>query len=605
MIDIIDNGISLGGGFYACCIGIEYETISAEERAFMQENDMLPPAKSHTWVLAKGNQEIAQKTADVDHPLKDSDPGSLIDFFEKEIFIKLGCNRERFDWMRRKAAPRPSDIPPWKRTEKARVVNVARHTFTDDGNAFRFVDECRGWIIFDKYSHQWFAWEENHWEPAEEKVVLAARYVARSISEEGEVWSAHADNVVREFEKHAKKSADKRGIDAMLELAKSELSVDLFECETTYLLACKNCVIDTRTTRKYQPWEYESLRFKYPVAYVDCKYIEHTRARKWMDELKLLMTDDSLPEPERSARAERMRDYLMRILGYGLYAGNPSRKTIIFEGSGMNGKSIIIDILAKIMGDQLQKASLSQMYSGSCDRASPTFVDGLPARFMICSEADGESGRLSSSLLKDITSGEAYTVKVRKMKANNKKTKLICLPVLVTNSLPQFDKELKKAELDRLITIKFPHEFTEENSTIKSELLRESDEIFSMMVDYLEKYVQEDKEKFPKLPAFACEEHIKFISGPELWEFYTQNYERVDDERYFVSRKDLADKYMAYADANMIPYKDKMVRDAHGQVVAKTLDIADARRLYNAARYFGYVEGRMHNDRGFRYMHAR
>jgi P4 family phage/plasmid primase-like protien len=102
-----------------------------------------------------------------------------------------------------------------------------------------------------------------------------------------------------------------------------------------------------------------------------------------------------------------VREYFMKHLATNLMGGNPAQKFHILTGSGSNGKSMIMNLTGKAMGDYACTVPISlftQKRKGS-GNAAPEVIRLKGRRFVTMQEPD-ESIALNTGLMKEITSGE-------------------------------------------------------------------------------------------------------------------------------------------------------------------------------------------------------
>jgi P4 family phage/plasmid primase-like protien len=102
-----------------------------------------------------------------------------------------------------------------------------------------------------------------------------------------------------------------------------------------------------------------------------------------------------------------VRDYFMKHLATCLFGGNPAQKFHILTGSGSNGKSMIMNLLSKALGDYACTVPISlftQKRKGS-GSAAPEVIRLKGRRFVTMQEPD-EAIALNTGLMKEITSGE-------------------------------------------------------------------------------------------------------------------------------------------------------------------------------------------------------
>lgn len=102
-----------------------------------------------------------------------------------------------------------------------------------------------------------------------------------------------------------------------------------------------------------------------------------------------------------------VRDYFMKHLATNILGGNTAQKFHILTGSGSNGKSMIMNLMAKALGDYscTVPISLFTQKRKSSGSAAPEVARLKGRRFITMQEPD-ESIALNTGLMKEITSGE-------------------------------------------------------------------------------------------------------------------------------------------------------------------------------------------------------
>lgn len=548
--------------------------------------DMIVRASTE-WLLQIHNKSVGIRTLNIKNPNR----ANLVTLFLDLIENELGANIA--GWIRRLNNPSPNEIPPWKREpeQRVRTWDVKRHTFDDEGNANRFEDECKGWLVYDHNTKEWYSWNINHWKQARGDENLSARVVGRSVIKERERWKSCFDGKeLLKFDNHADRAASKKAQVDMLSMVKDTLSIDLQKETKKSLLACQNGIIDTETGNFYELWECDELREQYPLAYIDCTYIKEGVSEEWIHHLMTIMNDNTTEGLEQKERNERQRGlvkYLLRLFGYILYPGNPERIFVFFYGNGRNGKSTTTTILQEILGDEAKSAALAQLYSGNTDKPAPSVADALPSRLAIFSEADGDSP-LSTSAFKDLT-GEKSSSRWRRMHANNTNIPILCLPIGTTNEMPHFDKEIGQAMLNRLVTVPFRHEFPSETRGVTDKLLRDKDLIFSMMVDELRLYLKDGLQEVPQCARVTKQE---ILVGPAMYEYFTEAVIPAEDER--LTYKELKEDYLKWCIAKGIDVRTRKNPDwtfeGDADIPRIILSQNEVKLLYNAARIMGFKE---------------
>lgn len=107
-----------------------------------------------------------------------------------------------------------------------------------------------------------------------------------------------------------------------------------------------------------------------------------------------------------------MRDFLMRWLGLSMTA-RTMQAFAFFYGDGANGKSVLVDLMAWILGDYAATARIESLTGnnrrGGSD-ATPDLVPLMGARMVRTSEPD-EGQKLQEGLIKELTGGEPFLVR--------------------------------------------------------------------------------------------------------------------------------------------------------------------------------------------------
>lgn len=115
---------------------------------------------------------------------------------------------------------------------------------------------------------------------------------------------------------------------------------------------------------------------------------------------------------ERVQPADSMRSYIQRWLGLSI-SGIPIQALMFWYGAGANGKSVLIELIAKILADyaaEIRIETLTGKNSQSGAQATPDLVYLVGARLARSGEP-GEGEPLKDALVKSVTSGEPIMVR--------------------------------------------------------------------------------------------------------------------------------------------------------------------------------------------------
>lgn len=104
---------------------------------------------------------------------------------------------------------------------------------------------------------------------------------------------------------------------------------------------------------------------------------------------------------------KEVRDYFMKHLATNIVGGNTAQKFHIMTGSGSNGKSMIMNLMSKALGDYACTVpiTLFTQKRKSSGSAAPEVARLKGRRFVTMQEPD-EAIALNTGLMKEITSGE-------------------------------------------------------------------------------------------------------------------------------------------------------------------------------------------------------
>ncbi|MDO5846312.1 MAG: hypothetical protein Q4Q04_05245, partial [Methanocorpusculum sp.] len=403
-------------------------------------------------------------------------------------------NKEMVEWMRRQFVRLPEDVAPWERDRPIRNLDIpleeAEMSLNDSGNATRFEAEVDGWLSCEVKPTpkdpelKWFAYNYFYWKRAVNEAVVAGRRVAASIAG-GEVkrWGAvygierdtrtndpdakenplekRLSKFVNALTKHSQISNNQSRIEAMISLAgQTNLTVNVTKISNPHLLALKNGLFDTSVGMFYPLYQCEQFKNQYPTRYIDATYTPGKTSEIFYSALLSMFTDNTTPElstDEKIKRSFRMAEYVLRILGYGLLAGNPKQKIIILCGGSSNGKSLLMDTLAGILGDEFGRAPIRELAVVKEDKAAGGTTAGVRKRILYYAEGGGDDITLSSAAVKTMT--DTY-VTFRAQHKDPEPQFNCCLPFISCNTFPRFD-EVDAAIMRRVLVVPCLHRFVE------------------------------------------------------------------------------------------------------------------------------------------------
>lgn len=265
---------------------------------------------------------------------------------------------------------------------------------SDIANATRCANEHRGRIIWTP-ERGWLVWDGRRYAIDDiGQIIELAKQTARGIFTE--LVDAESPKRETALFKWARQSQGADRLRAMLFLTQSEPGIARHLAEfdaDTMLLNVRNGTIDLRTGI-LRPHRREDLLSKI----TDIEYQPDADFKQW--DAFLMKVLDSRPEVVR---------FLQRAVGYTLTGSTAAQVLFFLWGLGLNGKSLILELLRLLFGEYSQNASTDLIMLRP--RGIPNDVARLAgARLVTISEtADGQ--RLHEPLVKDMTGGDRLTAR--------------------------------------------------------------------------------------------------------------------------------------------------------------------------------------------------
>ncbi|MBW8365807.1 MAG: PriCT-2 domain-containing protein [Rhizobium sp.] len=259
----------------------------------------------------------------------------------------------------------------------------------ETGEVLRF-DGCSGWVNAP---------------PGEED--RAAKTVLTKLHDKASAqYKATPDDPkTKRLMAHVERTSKAGNLRAMIEMAKSEpgmtASVGEFDSDPL-LLGVTNGVLDLRHGQLL-PVSPDLLISKRCAVAFD----GNAECQTFMRFLEQVLPDKD------------MRGFLQRWVGYCLTGGAQEQKFTFFYGGGANGKSVLVELMAWMLGDYSRKIATEMLmhHQRSPQGPSPDIVALKGRRFVYANETE-EGRRLAEARIKDMTGGDTLTGRVPYGKAD-------------------------------------------------------------------------------------------------------------------------------------------------------------------------------------------
>lgn len=267
---------------------------------------------------------------------------------------------------------------------------------TDTGNACRFVTAHSRDAFYCAATNTWHVWDGSRWAKDDTKNVQElAKDTVRRIYREA--LTHDGDERTRRI-KWAMKSEDGKRLREMLGLASSDpaVAVRLKDLDPdAYLLNCPNGTLDMRngTLTAHDPDQRITRSTGVP-------FNADAQCPLWMS----FLADVMEPTPE-------IIPFLQRSIGYSLTGSTREQCMFILHGSGRNGKSTFIDVLAHILGDYAVQVPARTFDQGHKDSETQSHVASLAGVYLATAEESERTSKLATGLVKQATGSKALSGK--------------------------------------------------------------------------------------------------------------------------------------------------------------------------------------------------
>ena len=267
---------------------------------------------------------------------------------------------------------------------------------TDVGNAERLVDAHGRDLRWVARWKCWIVWDGRRWSRDERgEVERRAKAVIREIYKHAHD-APEADRVA--LASHATRSEQAARLDAMIRIARSEAGIAVGHDELdqrTMQLTVRNGTIDL-ATGALRPHDRGHLNTKL----IDLDYDANAECPTWIATLSVLFAGN-----------QPLIDYLRRAIGYSLTGQTSEQVLHLCYGTGANGKSTMLDVLAQISGEYGMQSDF-QTFLDQGTRSGPrNDVARLAGARLVRSSEVGENKRLNEGLIKSLTGGDIVSAR--------------------------------------------------------------------------------------------------------------------------------------------------------------------------------------------------
>ncbi|QWD88543.1 PriCT-2 domain-containing protein [Polynucleobacter sp. MWH-CaK5] len=280
------------------------------------------------------------------------------------------------------------------------IIQNQNHIMGDLDNARYFKAMFEGEFLFCHSNRKWLRFNGMRWEWCQKDEQMgAAKLVAEQIMEKaGELFKLDPRGAIsRAWQSHAKTIRNNGRIIAMLDLAASEPGMSISSISELdnqpMLLGVENGVLDLKNM-KLLPADPKLLISRQARA----DYNRAATCPLWLKFLDEIFLGD-----------QDVVRYIQKALGYSL-TGDVSEELLHFcYGHGKNGKSVMANVIVKIMGDYVQTANFDLL--AMKDSTASNDVARLVGARLVMANETRENQRLDDQKLKALVSTEKLTAR--------------------------------------------------------------------------------------------------------------------------------------------------------------------------------------------------
>lgn len=377
-------------------------------------------------------------------------------------YIRSGHGTADLNLLFEAATPFADHLPSSNSAEQAGDKPFA---LTDLGNAERLIDRYGKDIRYCAQQGGWLIWDGRRWTTDKyRKIEAYARDTVRQIG--AEATDEPDEKRRREILQHALRSESAHSLKAMVELARSFVSITAEELDRSpKLLNVLNGTIDLRTGQLHPHDRNQLITKLAPV-----EYDPEAHAPEFDAFLKTIFGGD-----------QETIHFVQRASGYTL-AGTPTERVmLILYGTGRNGKSTLVNTIRHVIGDYSHVTPTKTLLHRDTSSVNNDVAALKGARFVSASEVS-QGRRLAEADVKQLTGNDPVTA--RFLHAEFFTFQPECVIWLSTNHRPEI-KGTDEAIWDRLRLIPFDVRIPDDqvDKDLASKLQQEAAGILSWMVE--------------------------------------------------------------------------------------------------------------------------
>lgn len=320
--------------------------------------------------------------------------GFLFDFDAEAIAAQI---------LAQEPSPGPVPVPAQggenAHLEHATSAGLLPDTLSDRGNAKLFVR-----LYSKDYRHVpglgWYRWDTTRWQVDEDDTVV---WAAGDLAEAIAATDPRGIYSNQSLQKHRRRALSTSGMSAMLTQAKSApgmvLRAELLDADP-YTLCTPAGIVDLHTGL---------IRTPQPDKDFNSRSTSTGPQPQATPRWDRFLTDTFGEDTE----GREMIDFLHLMLGYSITGDVGAQVMPFLFGSGKNGKSVLLDVLMKLLGDYADAAPPGFLMARTFDGHPTELAELHGRRVIVCSEVK-PGDKFDEARVKLLTGGDR--IKARRMR---------------------------------------------------------------------------------------------------------------------------------------------------------------------------------------------
>ena len=283
---------------------------------------------------------------------------------------------------------------------------------TEEKMAEAFTRWAKKRAVYVHEKKQWYLWDGLVWKPDPSNAIrlLVSEFV--SAAHDAQRHNRRFEDALRRFENLSK-------IKNTLELAQPRLAKSITEFDTDPMLfAAGNTWVDLKTGQPVTPQANTSVSLSARAKFDP--NAEYPEFESFLNEIFLGDTE--------------LKSFVQRVVGYALTGRIDEQCFFPMNGDGANGKSTLLNILSKLMGDYSKTAAATTLMANQREGVGDDLIHLTGARMITVSETDKDQP-LAEAKLKRMTGGDEITA--RALYGSYTTFKIMGKIFVATNSLPK------------------------------------------------------------------------------------------------------------------------------------------------------------------------